>query len=66
EHIRFVARERHGGVAAVRTAIGAELTEFQEAHRLPVTGEADVATWRALMAAQQPPVRSHPTPTPTG
>ncbi|WP_436977546.1 peptidoglycan-binding protein [Streptomyces sp. enrichment culture] len=42
------------------------LTEFQEAHRLPVTGEADVATWRALMDAQQPPVRSHPTPTPTG
>ncbi|CAM3490776.1 TetR family transcriptional regulator [Streptomyces albus] len=30
EHIRFVARERHGGVAAVRTAIGAELDRFAE------------------------------------
>ncbi|WP_327392145.1 TetR family transcriptional regulator [Streptomyces sp. NBC_01186] len=28
EHIRFVARERHGGVAAVRVAIGAQLDRF--------------------------------------
>ncbi|UNS96937.1 TetR family transcriptional regulator [Streptomyces tubbatahanensis] len=28
EHIRFVASERHGGVAAVRTAIAAELDRF--------------------------------------
>lgn len=27
-HIRFVARERHGGVPAVRAAIGAELDRF--------------------------------------
>ncbi|WP_369201196.1 TetR family transcriptional regulator [Streptomyces sp. PU-14G] len=30
EHIRFVASERHGGVAAVRTAIAAELDRFAE------------------------------------
>ncbi|MGP3976895.1 TetR family transcriptional regulator [Streptomyces sp. 8N114] len=30
EHIRFVCRERHGGVAAVRVAIGAQLDRFAE------------------------------------
>jgi AcrR family transcriptional regulator len=30
EHIRFVCRERHGGVAAVRIAIGAQLAGFAE------------------------------------
>ncbi|MEU3192644.1 TetR family transcriptional regulator [Streptomyces sp. NPDC006992] len=30
EHIRFVVRERHGGVAAVRTAIGAQLDRFAQ------------------------------------
>ncbi|MGI5352323.1 TetR family transcriptional regulator [Streptomyces sp. CA-250714] len=30
EHIRFVCRERHGGVAAVRIAIGAQLNRFAE------------------------------------
>ncbi|MGW7520474.1 TetR family transcriptional regulator [Streptomyces sp. NPDC054796] len=29
-HIRFVARERHGGVQAVRAAIGAELDRFAD------------------------------------
>jgi AcrR family transcriptional regulator len=29
-HIRFVARERHGGVPAVRAAIGAELDRFAD------------------------------------
>ncbi|RAJ68972.1 TetR family transcriptional regulator [Streptomyces sp. Amel2xB2] len=29
-HIRFVVRERHGGVPAVRAAIGAELDRFAE------------------------------------
>lgn len=30
EHIRFVAREQHGGVAAVRAAIGAQLDRFAD------------------------------------
>ncbi|KUL38827.1 hypothetical protein ADL22_16285 [Streptomyces sp. NRRL F-4489] len=39
-------------------ATGHALRTFQRDHRLPATGEADELTWRTLMAAQPPPVRS--------
>ncbi|UUU31848.1 peptidoglycan-binding protein [Streptomyces sp. CA-210063] len=39
----------------------ANLSAFQEDHGLPVTGEADAATWRALMDAQ-PPDGGSPSP----
>ncbi|MFF3378468.1 peptidoglycan-binding protein [Streptomyces sp. NPDC002680] len=37
-------------------ATARNLSTFQEVHELPVTGEADASTWRALMDAQLPPV----------
>lgn len=42
------------------SATAQNLSAFQRDHQLPETGEADPATWRALMAVQPPPVSSRP------
>ena len=46
-HIRFVVRERHGGVPAVRAAIGAELDRFAEEVADALAGDAVSAGWSA-------------------
>lgn len=47
EHIRFVAGERHGGVAAVRVAIGAELDRFAEEVAHLLAGDEVSRNWSA-------------------
>lgn len=44
-HIRFVARERHGGVAAVRAAIAAELDRFAGEVAQALEGDAASRGW---------------------
>ncbi|MCW7942723.1 hypothetical protein AAW14_11905 [Streptomyces hygroscopicus] len=34
------------------------LSSFQDTHHLPTTGQVDVRTWRVLLSAQAPPVRT--------
>ncbi|HET9381854.1 MAG TPA: TetR family transcriptional regulator [Streptomyces sp.] len=54
-HIRFVARERHGGVQAVREAIRAELARFAEEVRAELAGDPVSRGWSEddlLMLAQ--------------
>ncbi|MCW2866245.1 MAG: Peptidoglycan-binding domain of peptidoglycan hydrolase-containing protein [Marmoricola sp.] len=63
--VRAVQQALHTGVdgsygAATRTAVNG----FQAAHRVPVTGVVDDATWRALLTATAPKATPAPTPTP--
>ncbi|MCF6523080.1 TetR family transcriptional regulator [Streptomyces sp. JJ36] len=44
-HIRFLARERHGGVRAVRQAIAAELDRFADEVAGALGGDAARAQW---------------------
>lgn len=44
-HVRFIARERHGGVAAVRAAIGEQLDRFSEEVAAAFADEPDSAGW---------------------
>ncbi|GGT30607.1 transcriptional regulator [Streptomyces kurssanovii] len=44
-HVRFIARERHGGVAAVRAAIGEQLDRFSEEVAAAFAGEPESAGW---------------------
>ncbi|MGW4925180.1 TetR family transcriptional regulator [Streptomyces parvulus] len=44
-HVRFVARERHGGVQPVREAIRAELARFAEEVRAELAKDAESAGW---------------------
>lgn len=46
-HVRFIARERHGGVAAVRTAIGEQLDRFAEEVAAAFAGEPESDGWTA-------------------
>lgn len=46
-HVRFVARERHGGVPAVRAAIGAELDRFAEEVAGALAADEVSAGWSA-------------------
>jgi AcrR family transcriptional regulator len=46
-HIRFVARERHGGVPAVRAAIGAQLDRFAEEVAEVLGGDSVSEGWSA-------------------
>lgn len=46
-HIRFIARERHGGVRAVRLAIAAELDGFAREVAEGLEAEAATADWSA-------------------
>ncbi|MGF1429549.1 TetR family transcriptional regulator [Kitasatospora sp. LaBMicrA B282] len=46
-HIRFLARERHGGVRAVREAIAAELTTFTEETAAALATQPQGADWSA-------------------
>ncbi|MDQ0789345.1 TetR family transcriptional regulator [Streptomyces sp. B3I8] len=44
-HVRFVARERHGGVAPVREAIRRELAGFAEEVRAELAGHPESEGW---------------------
>ncbi|MFI5854136.1 TetR family transcriptional regulator [Streptomyces parvulus] len=44
-HVRFVARERHGGVQPVREAIRDELARFAEEVRAELAKDAESAGW---------------------
>ncbi|GGW46619.1 TetR family transcriptional regulator [Streptomyces xantholiticus] len=44
-HVRFIARERHGGVAAVRAAIGEQLDRFGDEVAAAFAREAESAGW---------------------
>ncbi|MFG3085326.1 MULTISPECIES: TetR family transcriptional regulator [Streptomyces] len=44
-HVRFVARERHGGVQPVREAIREELARFAEEVRAELAKDAESAGW---------------------
>ncbi len=44
-HIRFIARERHGGVRAVREAIAAELARFTDEVAAGLAGQPASAGW---------------------
>ncbi|MDQ0811043.1 AcrR family transcriptional regulator [Streptomyces sp. B3I7] len=44
-HVRFVARERHGGVAPVREAIRRELARFAEEVRAELAGHPESEGW---------------------
>ncbi|MFF4604419.1 TetR family transcriptional regulator [Streptomyces sp. NPDC001339] len=46
-HIRFMARERHGGVRAVRQAIAGELDRFAEEVAEALTSQPESEGWRA-------------------
>jgi AcrR family transcriptional regulator len=46
-HIRFIARERHGGVAAVREAIAAELNRFADEVAAGLAAQPVSAGWPA-------------------
>ncbi|MFD3455239.1 TetR family transcriptional regulator [Streptomyces sp. NPDC058691] len=45
-HIRFIARERHGGVTAVREAIAAEMDQFAEEVATALASQPISAGWR--------------------
>lgn len=45
EHVRFVARERHGGVRAVREAIGRELDRFAREVAAGLAAQPESAGW---------------------
>ncbi|MYW63675.1 TetR family transcriptional regulator [Streptomyces sp. SID8379] len=44
-HVRFIARERHGGVQRVREAIGAQLDQFAEEVRTALRRDPESAGW---------------------
>lgn len=44
-HVRFVAREQHGGVAAVRAAIGEQLRRFADEVAAVFAAEPESAGW---------------------
>ncbi|WP_367045102.1 TetR family transcriptional regulator [Streptomyces sp. Je 1-332] len=44
-HVRFIAREQHGGVQAVRSAIGDQLTLFAQEVKDQFAQEPDSAGW---------------------
>ncbi|MFI6092777.1 TetR family transcriptional regulator [Streptomyces sp. NPDC051218] len=44
-HVRFIAREQHGGVQAVRSAIGDQLTLFAQEVKDQFAQESDSAGW---------------------
>ncbi|MET9105525.1 TetR family transcriptional regulator [Streptomyces zhihengii] len=44
-HVRFVAREQHGGVAAVRAAIGEQLRRFADEVAAAFAAEPESAGW---------------------
>ncbi|MFF3291500.1 TetR family transcriptional regulator [Streptomyces sp. NPDC003023] len=44
-HVRFIARERHGGVAAVRAAIGEQLDRFGDEVAAAFAREPESAGW---------------------
>ncbi|MEU6283651.1 MULTISPECIES: TetR family transcriptional regulator [unclassified Streptomyces] len=44
-HVRFIARERHGGVQPVREAIQAQLARFAEEVKAELAGDAQAAGW---------------------
>ncbi|MER5885494.1 TetR family transcriptional regulator [Streptomyces sp. NPDC001941] len=44
-HVRFIARERHGGVQPVREAIADQLERFAEEVADELTGQSEVAGW---------------------
>ncbi|MGW5786127.1 TetR family transcriptional regulator [Streptomyces sp. NPDC003757] len=46
-HVRFVARERHGGVQPVRQAIREQLARFAEEVRAELATDASAAGWSA-------------------
>ncbi|WP_151898121.1 TetR family transcriptional regulator [Streptomyces sp. C8S0] len=45
-HVRFVAREQHGGVRAVRDAIAAQLEQFAREVAEELEGQPETAGWR--------------------
>ncbi|MEU0335527.1 TetR family transcriptional regulator [Streptomyces sp. NPDC006193] len=54
-HVRFIARERHGGVQPVRAAIRAQLQRFAEEVRTELARDPEAAGWSdddLLMLAQ--------------
>ncbi|WP_416481430.1 TetR family transcriptional regulator [Streptomyces sp. CL12] len=44
-HIRFIARERHGGVQPVREAIGGQLARFAEEVKAALAQDPEAAGW---------------------
>ncbi|MER6013971.1 TetR family transcriptional regulator [Streptomyces bluensis] len=44
-HVRFIARERHGGVQPVREAIGAQLARFAEEVKAELAGHPESEGW---------------------
>lgn len=44
-HVRFVARERHGGVQPVREAIRDQLSRFAEEVKAELAGDPEAAGW---------------------
>ncbi|MER7919797.1 MULTISPECIES: TetR family transcriptional regulator [unclassified Streptomyces] len=44
-HVRFIARERHGGVQPVREAIGGQLARFAEEVRATLAQDPGAAGW---------------------
>ncbi|MGW1796659.1 TetR family transcriptional regulator [Streptomyces sp. NPDC001984] len=44
-HVRFIARERHGGVQPVREAIQAQLTRFAEEVRTELAKDQEAVGW---------------------
>ncbi|MFJ9178483.1 TetR family transcriptional regulator [Streptomyces sp. NPDC102360] len=44
-HVRFIARERHGGVQRVREAIGEQLAQFADEVREALQHDPDAAGW---------------------
>jgi len=44
-HVRFIARERHGGVQPVRTAIASQLARFAEEVRAALAQHPESAGW---------------------
>ncbi|TGZ12956.1 transcriptional regulator [Streptomyces sp. S816] len=44
-HIRFIARERHGGVQPVREAIGGQLARFAEEVKATLAQDPEAAGW---------------------
>lgn len=45
EHVRFIARERHGGVQPVREAIAGQLARFAVEVRTELAGQPESAGW---------------------
>ncbi|MFY4717461.1 TetR family transcriptional regulator [Streptomyces sp. LaBMicrA B280] len=44
-HVRFIARERHGGVQPVREAIGGQLARFAEEVKAALAQDPEAAGW---------------------